>query len=732
MLPHYEKALTEVGALNINDLPNIITMTADAVPKVEITDKMRLTVAQSEIMLFAGMFKRNMSLWDGASIPVNGISMIIGASGTGKDRTAKTIRKCFEPSYELINNKREEIARNRAISLASEAGSDQPYAPDEWKPFYRAPESLFASSSSSVKGLHGHFNRLEDEGLGAGYITSLEIGSALTTSASITELIEFLSEVYDQGTKEVKLIGNKEEQLKPLHSMPVSALFGGSQANLLYDNTIRRKFKMEFESKLARRTYFNFNVITPGIPDFSTYDNPIYELTKFKAEANATAVYNRQLVSEGVLEVTKHQLKLANTPIKVDLEVQDLFNVYLEYNKIIAESIPRLYPMSILARQHSQWKALKLAGALAIFACRDTVTIQDYAKAINFTELMAPDLQAFEVELAKEPYEMFADYIKTQAIDNKAQMTIHQLRKQGYLTAQSSKAKLQELVTNASSYDKSGIYVCNDEGISYEAIVKTPVNGISYLEVSGTKEQRARQCASGFHYEEASFDKLSIILKGNYAYTPFEFTNGIRSKDNIIGGAKWIALDIDNSKLTASEMHVILQDINHHIALTSDPDNDFKYRLLIELDQYVTLEDQAWKVFTRSIAEDLHITIDNLPRSQIFFSYGAEEVFSVTDAEPLETRDHILVALNQATPKPKLTKAEATQALKHRMDTFSYAYECTSNGVKHMIAAAFEANSMGASKEEIIELLEDVNAYWVSPLPRSRMDNEVLTVVNRF
>lgn len=752
MINILKKELESHGALDTTNLPPILTMTADSLPKMEITDKMRLTVAKSEVTLYAGMFNRNMILWDDSSIPINGISFILSGSGTGKDKAAKGIRKCFEAGYALINEKRLELAKSSAISAAAAAGSDQPYHPDEYGPFYKEPETLFTSSSSTVKGLHGHFNRLEAEGLGAGYVTSMEIGSALETGKDIHELIEFLSEVFDAGQKELKVIGNKEEQLKPLYSFPVTALFGGSEVNILYDASIRAKFKMQFSTKLARRTDFNFNPSVPKIPDFSSQPNPIKALTDYKSAMNIEAKDMRDLVSSGIVEVTRHHLPLIKTPLPVSQDVEDLFNIYMEYNKLLSESIPNIYPMSILSRQHQQWRALKLAGALSIFACRDEVTVEDYVHAINFTELMAKDLELFEIELEKEQYELFSDYISSQAIDGKANMSIHQLRKYGYLTATSSKSKLQELCTNASSYDPDGIYTLCDTGICYEAIQRTPINGISFKAIDTStiaklyaqnagkdaireeKGRLARMSHSGFEYAETTFEALGNMLRGSYAYTPFEFKDGIRDDTNILNPkVKWIAMDVDESKITASEMHAIISDINHHIVLGSDSTNDFKFRILLELDSFVSLEREQFKAFMKSIAEDLHIKIDNVPRAQIYFSYSAEEVLSVTDAQPLETKSHILMALNQTAPKPKLTSVQAKAALQNSMDTFDYAYDApTGTGTRSLIRLAFEANEMGASKEEIEAIIRDVNNFWINPMSEEKLRTTVLPVLNRF
>ena len=80
--------------------------------------------------------------------------------------------------------------------------------------------------------------------------------------------------MYDEGSKEVKVLKARENQSKEVKNLPVSALFIGSQDNLLYDETIKHKFKTEFTSKLARRSFFIF-VNNLRVPLFSSCERCI-------------------------------------------------------------------------------------------------------------------------------------------------------------------------------------------------------------------------------------------------------------------------------------------------------------------------------------------------------------------------------------------------------------------------------------------------------------------------
>ena len=274
---------------------------------------------------------------------------------------------------------------------------------------------------------------------------------------------------------------------------------------------------------------------------------------------------------------------------------------------------------------------------------------------------------------------------------------------------------MKELIQLATSYDKTGIYTVCDEGICYESIQLTNVSGVSFVECSGTKEHRMQRCSIGYKFYETTFSELADMLHEDLAYSPFHFKDGKRGKDYIIGGCKWIYLDIDDSTITDEECHFILQDVNHHIARTSDNTNPFKFRILLELDALVDLTDKQLVPFVRSISESLSLTSDPLPRSQIAFSYSGREVLSVVDASPIEVKEHLLVATSteeRPTP-PKPTTAQAKALLADEFNTFEFAFNATpGNRYRSLIRAALLSHDLNNTKEATVELVHSINNFW--------------------
>ena len=54
--------------------------------------------------------------------------------------------------------------------------------------------------------------------------------------------------------------------------------------------------------------------------------------------------------------------------------------------------------------------------------------------------------------------------------------------------------------------------------------------------------------------------------------------------------------------------------------------------------------------------DDLSIKADNLPKSQIFFSYAGRNVLSVIDKQPLIAKDFVMEAYSQDAAKPEASK----------------------------------------------------------------------------
>lgn len=754
MLELSKKYLEDKGAFTLEQ-SSIIGQVASTIPFATVPEKMRLTIAASEIITFASQFRRNILHWDNTSVPINSISMILTASGKNKDSSVRAVRKCFKSSYDIMDAHRDQLAIQEAKLQASEQGSE------DFKPFYDIlkPAPIFISPTTEA-GLVNHINELSRYPIGAGLLYSGEFGDELATSMDMLDNIKTLSEVFDLGEKEVKFTKGREFRSEEIKGQPVSALLVSSPTFILYDDAVKRKFQIAFMSKLARRCNFCFVHESLKEPTFTSME----EAFEF-ARSNKTSTLDlQQAIASELEKVTNYQISVGNTPIGVDSSVEDLFTAYRIYNTEVADNVLPPSSISALVRAHLQWKALKLAGALAILSCSDTIQESHYIEAINFYEMIAPDMDLFESELNKLPYERFADYIQTcvDPITGKASIDIHNLKKKGYIaTTANPKVRLKELIAPAAVYDKLGLYTVSDDGlyIHYERIHKTdtvtvsvkPIDnsrlfkaiatGADHATISDIKSRIAATATYGFESETVTFADLADLLQGNYAYSPFLFKDGVRGKSNIKGGTKWLALDIDSSVIKADEAHFMLSDINHHIALGSDATNPFKFRILIELDSIVDVSPIVWRNFYQCISSDLGLNVDPLPQSQIFFSYWEDgrTIYSVTDASPIPVRDYLMQANDMTENAPSVTAKTLSQSqrnalLSDELTTFAPAFNAQpGEGSRKLIwAANYAYRDLGLSKEDTISLLERINDYWLYPIPEERFDKTIRQQVQRW
>lgn len=755
MLDVARSYLEEKGAFT-EEPPFIIQKTASTIAFSTVPDKMKMTIAASELVTFASQFRRNITHWDGASVPVNSISIILTGSGKNKDSSVRAVRKAFKDSYSIINETRDNLAKEEAKRLAKEAGETA------WQPFYESvtkPAPIFISPTTEA-GLVDHVNDLGRYPLGAGLLYSGEFGNELAFSMDMIDNIKVLSELYDLGEKEVKHTKGKEFRSQHINGQPVNALLVSSPQFILFEEAVNKKFKLEFMTKLARRCNFCFVTDFLEEPTFATME----EYFHYRESIDKSTLGLQQELSEGFVEITKYQIENADTPISISPEVKNLFEAYFKYNEQLAQHTLSPSSISALVRSHLQWKALKLAGALAIVSCSEEILPEHYIDAIKFCESLSQDMEAFEAELNKLPYERFADYIQTIAdpVTGKAVIDVHNLKKKNFIaTTANAKQKLKELIIPASIYDKLGMYSVSDDGlyIHYERIQRTASIGVSVKPIdnsklfeairlgssketiSSIKQTIATTAVYGYDYEEGTFEGLSELLKGNYSYSPFKFKDGVRGRSNIEGGTKWVVLDIDSSSITAEEAHFMLSDINHHIALGSDKNNNFKFRVLLELDSVVDVTPIVWRNFYTEIASDLSLTVDPLPQSQIFYSYWEDdrEVYSVTDASPISVRDYLMRANelsenSQSVVSKTYSPAQKKALLADKLTTFAPAFNALpGEGSRKLIwAANYAYKDLGATKEETIALVREINNYWLYPLEERRFENTIESQILRW
>lgn len=741
MLAQTKELLKEAGAFT-GEQNEYIKNVIEAISFPTIDPRMKAVVAVAQVTAFASQFRRNIKLWDDhTEVPVNAISFVITGSGAGKDSSVKAARKCFKSGYKVAEQAAEKSAIKKAIEQAKAEGLPNPQDEAVYRSYLQSVPPVDIMPTTGP-GLIQHINDIGDVGVGAGFMYSGEFSDELAYNQDMVENIKTLSEIYDTGDKEVKYTKSAEFRSKAITGQPVSALFVGSPGHILYDEGTKKKFHIAFMSKLARRSWFCYapdkidEEVFDTLDDFWAYEEAIEEQSK-------KSRIGMDLETHSIAE---YQVERLGEDITISKEVERLYKTYKRYNNDVADLLPNQESTYSLIRRHLQWKALKLAGAFAIMDRVDEITSKHYIEAIRFCETLDKDMEEFERDLNKAPHELLVDFFHTKTlVSGASEISTHDLKKQGFMN-NVSKPKLREMVALCAGYDRESVYSVIHDGaaIHYEPIVKTDVINVTYKEIDCTALNKAiedgdydkvRQAKHdiattvnyGFESASTNFNDLPLLLEHDYAFSPFKFKDGVRRKENLESGTKWVVLDIDDSPLSAEEAHMMLGDINHHIALTSDNNNQFKFRVLLELDSEVHLDAIAWKYFYLKIADDLGLRADPLPQAQIFYSYGGRTVYSNLDAVPINTRDYLMYAKDTAADRDTQTKVMSTAQRRAQLNdpttTFEYAFEARyGEGSRSMYRMMRHAQDLGAPLEEVLQLLEDVNDYWESPMPEDRME----------
>lgn len=270
--------------------------------------------------------------------------------------------------------------------------------------------------------------------------------------------------------------------------------------------------------------------------------------------------------------------------------------------------------------------------------------------------------------------------------------------------------------------------------------------------ISQLKMEVAWSAVFGFEYYEVDFKDLGNLLINDVGFNPFKYKSveegaiynkdkhpeawgRVRGRDNVSGKVSWVCLDVDDTNITAEEMHLILGRVDHHIARTANKDNPFKYRIVVPLTTKVDVPINYWKHFVKSIADYLGIKIDNLGASQCFYGYEGRKLHTTTGQASIDPSTHLeMAAMKVAEIEEKRAAAWpqhlVDEALEHPYTTFGYAYDCEpGKGTNMMLGAISQAKELGASKEYIVGLLYSINNFWERPMPDHRLQATVMTAI---
>ncbi len=272
--------------------------------------------------------------------------------------------------------------------------------------------------------------------------------------------------------------------------------------------------------------------------------------------------------------------------------------------------------------------------------------------------------------------------------------------------------------------------------------------------IARLKGNVAFNCVYGFDYAEVPFQELSNLLSNDVGFNNFRFKSveegaiydtdkhpdawgRVRGKYNLAPTTSWVCLDIDDTIIEAKEMHSILSSINHHIALTSNRSNKYKYRIIVELSKVTTIASEEWKFFIKSIAKYLGVgKIDALGPSAVFYGYKGRTVLSVLDKQKVEPQRHLEHAKMEVA-KHEEAKAVWTDGsvdtaflLENPYSTFDFAYNAqVGDRWTTSMAAIAKAKALGADREYIENLMYAINDFLDVPKNRDLVKSSLFSAI---
>lgn len=714
------------------DLNNAISAIKQKNPQIH--EDIVLLMLLTELSLVVGSLRKPIALDPFTNVTVSTIAFCLANSGYGKDSTKSLISNVFDKAYEIIDTKREELLNIKAVQDAVNDGytEEDAFLP-EIRNKYKAPLEPLKAAISTNEGIITHANLLEEISLGSLYIYTGEFADMLSTSALLTDNITLLSELYDLGNKERKVIKDKTRQSKEIKEMPISTLFVGSLDLILNTDKLKETLKLAFSSKLARRSIVFYSTKKHLVDQSISLDEYLSQ--------NTTDLENVYETLENLGEVikTNTQYFLTSVEEKSTFTLSDdalkIYNIYKLYCTLAGENVSNENVIYKLTITNQYWKALKLAPIFTFLRKSSTITEEDMVKAISIIENYSKYSQQLEEELNKEMHEALCSYALNNLnfVKNTAKISPHTLTKGGFIKSgnpQTIEKQVRELVILANSSGNDVLFEMNaDNSITAFKLEKTEKVGVSYIKCEGTKEERAKKCREGYIYKTCDFEKLVGMLSLDTAYSPFEFKNGVRLKENVVPTTNMLVLDVDDTNIAFKDMHEILKDIKHIIVQTSNPENIYKYRILLELDTKITFSSNLYKKTLKAIGEKFSATVDTVPISQIFFGYSNREILHNFDGIKLDIKD-IISKIQEETPlqKPKqLSHALKQEYMQDKERKFLFAMNPPmGQGMISLYKAYRLAKDVGFNKQECVDLIYWLNDQWDHPMDIARLNGSLI------
>ena len=708
--------LTKLGIFN-KQLPKFIDSFLCGVDTkgIDVPKDIKIAMITFWLSVFATQFKIKVHYRN--IVPLNSLFFVFAPSSTGKDLTYGQIKKLFQEALDIINA---EIAKRYELLDKDEKS--------------KIPLPSIEIGISTSEGMLQNIATLNLFGIGEAFIYSGEFTSEFISNPLCAPIFRDLNELVGNGIKNAKQLKDHTKQTARIEGSGLSALLATDISRICMDNNLLTKLRALFQEGLARRSNIVLIKETSKeeIEDFFEYMNTCME----KERQNVT-IANKltQKLKERTKEIISKNL-MGHT-YTLDRSCSELMFMYSHYlqryvNDLEKETTPKeTIKLFLLHKKDNEFRAVRLASAIAVLKGGTNLKREHLIEAIQLIEYLNEGMFSFEKELNKQIHDLLVEFCNSHNSKTINTYTASDLMRAGFINAKSQlKQSLENLCLLANQSDENSFYETDGRVIKHTKLTEKASYVLSYKELKGIpKEQRHTQISTEFYPREfESFEAIKEVLSTDCAYCSFTFKDGKRGNANIDGLSSIFVFDIDSSYISYRQFHNLIKEINHHIAKTSDDSNDFKFRVIIELDRKYNLDIKYYSQIRSFIVKTylLNIPVDKLAISQAYYGYEGREVLSVTDKNKFNLK-FIFDKLQQKKEK-ELTLKERNEKLNDK-DLTEFAWAINRDvGERNLtlIRVLNQCKDLDASYSKAKEIMEAINNTFENKLTEEELQRTII------
>ncbi len=251
---------------------------------------------------------------------------------------------------------------------------------------------------------------------------------------------------------------------------------------------------------------------------------------------------------------------------------------------------------------------------------------------------------------------------------------------------------------------------------------------LSVRDVTGLSKSDRADIKYYSRFVECEFSALVHMLNKDYIFSPWNYLGYTQLTANICSEALFVVIDVDRTSISIAERltELIAEDLQCIIASTSDPNNIYKYRVLIPLNRPVTAYEYRLLVTgiqSNGLIPDMD-PVSSRP-AQKFYAYADSQVISNFTGSTLVVDDYIV---DPQSPSLRLLdpSANVTDIL-HEFDSYQLATK--GRRTSNLLHAAYKCLDYGLTDEQLERVINYVNSRFLIPKSQDEIQRRVINFI---